>query len=290
MPKVSVLMPVYNAEEYVAKAVKSVIEQSYQDWELIIIDDNSSDSSGDICDMLSENDYRIKVFHMNDNLGISRAKNMAINKATGEYIAFCDDDDLMEKDTLLDNVEIAEKNNAEVVRWSYKTVKVDENDRVYAEIDCKCKDGIYLSREDIFENYRNVHTMLSCDWTGLYKRTLLDEHNILFNTDFKYGGEDTMFNIDIMRYVKNISMNNKSYYYWYLRKRHSTTAKHNSNFCYSMIKVAEAEKDIIINNCGSESMVLWEEYRNFYIKLLLNYAEYLPENEMKTVKIEINKL
>jgi len=288
MPKISVLMPVYNAETFVENAINSVLDQSYDNWELIIIDDNSTDLSGDICDRLAKTDTRIKVFHMSENLGISGAKNMAIKMSTGEYIAFCDDDDLMEKDTLSDNMEIALRNNSEVVRWSYKTIKVDENNHTYAEIDCKCMDGVYRDREEIFNSYRNVHTMLSCDWTGLYKKSLLDEHNILFPTDFKYGGEDTMFNVEILNYVNSMSMNSRSYYCWYLRKKHSTTTKHNTNFCYSMLKVAQAEKNIIISNCRDDGLFLWEEYREFYKKLLMDYTNHLSEKEKARVMTEID--
>lgn len=286
MAKVSVLMPAYNAEKYIAVAIDSVIKQSFKDWELVIIDDCSTDATGNICDGYASLDKRIKVFHMVQNGGISKSKNEALNRATGEYIAFCDDDDLMEENSLLDNMKFVEEYDPQIVRWSYKTIKEDEQGRIYQTIDCKCNEGIYLSVADIFENYRNVHSMLSCDWTALYKKTFLDECGIKFNENFKYGGEDTLFNIDTMSFVNRMVMNPNSYYNWYLRKKHSTTAKRNINFCDSMIEVARREKALIMKHC-SNGEELWREYRKFYRKIIIDYAQKLPIEEMNLINIAI---
>ena len=282
MCKVSILMPAYNAEQYISDAVVSIINQTFADWELVIVDDCSTDSTGKICDDFSYIDNRIKVFHMPSNFGISEAKNQALYKASGEYIAFCDDDDIMEKAALLDNMKLAEKYNPQIVRWSYKTVNVDENGCVTRIIDRKCEDGIYLKRGDIFSNYRNIHSMLSCDWTALYKRSFLNDNNILFNTKFRYGGEDTEFNINALRYAEKIVMNSNSYYNWYLRKGHSTTSRRNVNFCYSMIEVARKEHDLIMHNC-IDYKTIWMEYNEFYKKLILDYACNLKLEEKKSI-------
>lgn len=288
MPEISVLMPAYNAEQFVEKAIKSVIEQSFRDWELIIIDDCSSDNTGRLCDLYSFSDTRIKVFHMAKNCGISEAKNRALDKATGGYIAFCDDDDIMEIDALKDNLELAKKWDADIVRWSYKTIKVDETNEITDIIERKCESAVYNNRKAIFEDYKNVHTMLSCDWTALYKRNYISENNIRFNTNFKYGGEDTLFNIMTLNNVNKMIMNSKMYYNWYLRKKHSTTTKRDINFCYSMMEVAKKEHEVIMNNCinGKE---IWVEYEEFYRKLILDYSKRLSYEENELINIELNR-
>jgi len=282
MPKVSIIMPAYNAEKYISVAINSILSQTYTDWELIIVEDCSTDSTGVICDQYAKNDARIKVYHMSDNLGISEAKNQALYRASGEYIAFCDDDDMMEREALSDNMKLVQKYNPQIIRWSYKTVKVSENGDITGIIYRNCEDGIYLNRKEIFDNYKNVHSMLSCDWTALYKRSFLHEYNIVFNTNFKYGGEDTEFNIKALEHVEKLVMNSKGYYNWYLRKCYSTTAKRNINFCYSMIEVANKEHDLIIGNCVDFNNI-WDEYEEFYRKLILDYARNLQSKDREIV-------
>lgn len=92
MPKFSIIVPVYNVEKYIGECVESVLNQSFDDWELILIDDGSSDNSSSLCDMYAENDERIKAFHQK-NAGASAARNNGLDNAGGDYIIFLDSDD-----------------------------------------------------------------------------------------------------------------------------------------------------------------------------------------------------
>lgn len=96
---ISIVVPVYNVEKYIEKCVLSILNQTYEKFELLIVDDGSKDSSGEICDKLAENDVRIKVIHQ-ENKGLSGARNTAIDIAKGKYITFIDSDDYIEKDYL----------------------------------------------------------------------------------------------------------------------------------------------------------------------------------------------
>ena len=95
--KISVLIPVYNTEKYLRECVDSTISQTYSQLEIILVDDGSADNSGKICDEYAQNDKRVKVIHK-PNGGLSSARNVGIDKATGEYIAFVDSDDYLKKD------------------------------------------------------------------------------------------------------------------------------------------------------------------------------------------------
>ena len=97
MPKLSVIVPVYNAEKFIHKCIDSIVNQSFNDWELIIIDDGSPDNSGEICDEYAKVDKRIRVIHKK-NEGVSVARNIGIENATGEYVIFIDSDDYLEGD------------------------------------------------------------------------------------------------------------------------------------------------------------------------------------------------
>ena len=92
MPEISIIIPVYNTKDYVERCVRSVTGQSFGDWELILVDDGSTDGSGEICERLSEEDGRIRVIHQ-ENGGPSKARNAALDIAAGELLLFCDSDD-----------------------------------------------------------------------------------------------------------------------------------------------------------------------------------------------------
>lgn len=129
-PKISIIVPVYNSEKYLCRCIDSVLEQTYSDFELLLVDDGSKDNSGKICDEYATKDHRIKVFHK-ENKGVSSARNFGINVAIGEWVIFIDSDDYFTPKALYlllnaaidNNVFISsgnywfEKNN---VRWKFK--------------------------------------------------------------------------------------------------------------------------------------------------------------------------
>ncbi|HEL7541574.1 TPA: glycosyltransferase, partial [Enterococcus faecalis] len=97
MPKISIIVPVYNVEKYLEKCVRSILAQTFTDFELILVDDGSPDSSGAMCDQFAEQDERVKVIHK-ENGGLSDARNAGIEIATGEYLGFVDSDDYIADD------------------------------------------------------------------------------------------------------------------------------------------------------------------------------------------------
>lgn len=99
--QISIIVPVYNAEKFLVRCIDSILAQKYKNFELLLIDDGSKDSSGHICDLYAEKDARIRVFHK-ENGGVSSARNLGLEKAKGEWITFCDSDDYV-KDFWLDN-------------------------------------------------------------------------------------------------------------------------------------------------------------------------------------------
>ena len=96
MPSISVIVPVYQAEKFLKKCVESVVKQTFSDWELLLIDDGCTDASPEICDACAAEDDRIRVFHKKKNGGVSAARNLGLNEAKGDYIAFLDVDDRFE--------------------------------------------------------------------------------------------------------------------------------------------------------------------------------------------------
>ena len=119
---VSVIVTVYNSEKYISNAIKSIIDQTYKNLEIIVVDDGSEDASLDICYKYEEVDSRIKVFHK-INEGVSSARNFGLRKSTGRYICFLDSDDYYSKDFVLLMVNKQKENKSELVVCGYSTTK-----------------------------------------------------------------------------------------------------------------------------------------------------------------------
>ena len=122
MVKISVIMPVYNSEEYLEWAAESVLKQNLKEIELIMVDDGSKDKSGQICDILKAKDDRVKVIHQK-NQGISAARNNGMKAAQGEYIAFIDNDDAYVEGFLDKIYEYAKENDANILKYGYRVIE-----------------------------------------------------------------------------------------------------------------------------------------------------------------------
>lgn len=120
----SVIVPVFKVEEYIDKCIQSIQKQSYNDFELILVDDGSPDSCGNICDKYASKDKRIKVVHQ-ENMGLSGARNAGIRIATGEYICFVDSDDFIAEDYLLEFAKEIQNNGSEIVICGFTEIKGD---------------------------------------------------------------------------------------------------------------------------------------------------------------------
>lgn len=126
MPQISVIVPVYNVELYLHRCIDSLLSQTFTDFELILVDDGSTDKSGKICDQYAKKDSRIKVIHKR-NEGVSVARNTALEIASGQYTTFCDSDDYCLSMWLEDLINAMRKSNAGLVLSNYQEVDEDEN-------------------------------------------------------------------------------------------------------------------------------------------------------------------
>ena len=185
----SVIVPVYNTENYLNRCIDSIVEQTYNDIELILIDDGSTDKSGKICDLYLKKDKRIKVIHTK-NQGQSMARNIGLDVARGKYITFVDSDDWIEKKLYKKSIELLEKENADIVDYeckltkkyetsafnvdNYKILKEEKILEKYLEKGVKSKNApfspcrkIYLSR--LFNDVRFPNGKINEDIATIYK-------------------------------------------------------------------------------------------------------------------------
>lgn len=144
---VSIIMPAYNSELYISESIESIIKQTYTKWELIIVDDCSNDSTVEIVNQYSKKDSRIKWFQLDNNSGAAIARNLAIEKASGSYLAFLDSDDFWAEGKLLSQINFMEKNGFLFTCTSYQ--KVDENGRL---LNKEVKPELTNDYEDVLRN------------------------------------------------------------------------------------------------------------------------------------------
>lgn len=251
MPAVSVIMPVYNSKEYLKDAVKSVLRQTFTDFELILVDDGSTDGSGNLCDDFSKQDSRIKTIHKK-NGGICSARNAGIDAAYGEYIGFIDNDDEYDRDLLKESVGAMRDENVDWVRFSRKrctvyedgSVKTDSNGVVGIASEGKC---IVLRSDKLKGSYCKMKQAgaLYGIWNALFKRDIIENNKIRFDTEIRFGGEDWLFNIRYFSCVDSAAFLAKNLYIYNRRVTHSTSAKYDFNRIEAVLKVVKCESDMI---------------------------------------------
>lgn len=218
--KISIIMPVYNVEQYVGKAIESILGQTFTDYELLLVDDGTKDRSGEICDEYAGRDERIRVIHK-ENGGAPSARNTAIDLAKGKYVYFMDSDDWAEAHMLSDMYEMAEKEDAQLVVCGYyiDTYYGDKylSEKIFVD------DAIYRDAGSFRENtYRYFdRNMLYTPWNKLYRMEEIDRYQLRFpNTLW----DDFPFNLSYIRHVDRVVVSTRAYYHFIRARADSETS------------------------------------------------------------------
>lgn len=209
MELISVIVPIYNVEKYLENCIESIIEQSYEKLEVILVDDGSTDNCPNICDKYSKKDKRITVIHQ-ENRGLSSARNSGIDIANGKYLVFIDSDDAVEKDMILKMYNKLKEDESDLVICNYRIIdeigKFGESNSISS--------GVW-SKSDFWENYySNQLVFCVVAWNKLYKSEVFDSLRYPVG---KYHEDE--FVIDkIIETCNKISILNDSLYLYRIRK------------------------------------------------------------------------
>lgn len=178
MPKISIIVPIYNVKEYLDTCISSVISQSYRDFEVILIDDGSTDGSGKLCDKWEQLDKRIRVIHQ-DNGGASIARNTGINMAQGDFLIFLDSDDYWKSEKFLYYVASRLKiTNADVLCFNYEKIDKGKKSRAYFY---KTEDmPAYLVKKDSLKYQMEHGLWIACAWNKVIRRELFGNGQLYF--------------------------------------------------------------------------------------------------------------
>lgn len=239
-PVVSVIIPVYNTEKYLDKCISSIREQTYKNIEILLINDGSSDRSGEICDRHTTEDDRIQVVHIS-NHGVSHARNLGIQMASGKYLFFVDSDDYIDGEMIAEQVEAMENNCADLC-----VSELSQNNRASSF----CID--LNERCDLEMWFLLKKHLLFGPVVKLYRRDIVNAHRIVFPEDFSYG-EDLLFNLEYLRHIERICYVNRCYYHYVRENTQSLSQKVRWNaFENEMVLHVELKKWILERNLMTE--------------------------------------
>ncbi|QJX64180.1 glycosyltransferase [Niallia circulans] len=211
--KISVIVPIYNVENYLDKCIESILNQTYSNLEVILVNDGSPDNCGGICDNYASTDDRIKVVHKK-NGGLSDARNAGMSYATGEYISFIDSDDYIHLTFYETLINLMVKHNADIVQCGYEMVYEDKGSTIRKREETP-KESIYSGKNNILNNlYNNNYGKTVVVWNKLFKSNLFEE--VYFPKGKLH--EDEMTTYQILHQAEKFVITEKNLYYYLQRK------------------------------------------------------------------------
>lgn len=211
---ITIIVPIYNAEKYLVNCINSVINQTYKEWKLILINDGSTDNSLNICTDFSAKDQRIKVYSQ-VNKGQAAARNYGISKVQTPYVTFLDADDEISLDTLKENIKILLSNpEIECLQYPYYRAYNSPKQEIVSY-----KNELIVS--DFYKKWLSNKKISWMVWDKIFKVELFDK--VTFKEGIVY--EDNLFVADLLSVVKNIYLSDKGLYYYYHRLDSTTTSK-----------------------------------------------------------------
>jgi glycosyltransferase involved in cell wall biosynthesis len=215
-------MPVYNVEKYIKKSIESVLSQTFTDFELLLVDDDSPDNSGKICDEFAKKDSRIKVIHLPQNGGVANARNTVMNTVQGEYLCFLDSDDHFDKDMLEILADSVKRNPAQAVIFGLIEEYYDPMGQLKSTKTVTYKDKIITEQQELRETLLQLEAidLYGYPCNKMYQVDYLKESEAVFPR-MRFN-EDIIFNIDFFMDAKNCNTLKFAPYH-YVKHTGSTT-------------------------------------------------------------------
>lgn len=246
MEKVSIILPVYNAEATLERCIKSVINQKYKNIELIVVNDGSQDNSMNIIKKFIDIDERIKLIDKS-NEGVSKARNDGIKAANGKYIQFVDADDILNENITLELVQTLEEKMVDLAFCGYEIKYLDSKDIKYCGVD-----KVYYGRPDELLDHLFNQSLLFMIWNKLYKKELIKK---MFNVNLSLG-EDAIFNLDYLQSCAKVGSINLPLYSYQLSRNNGLHLKFSIDDFNTDILLYKKMKELAPNSSVSENIYI----------------------------------
>jgi len=289
IPRFSIIVPVYNAEDYLRRCLDSIINQTYPNIEIILIDDGSTDSSPSICDEYADKDERVVVIHkIND--GVSEARNDGLRKATGEYTIFVDNDDFIEKESCehFQNLLLAYP-EAEIIACGFRYIEFSSNQAFDFTVD-GFGDG-YLSGQELLNAQIVSNGGFRAPWMHIYQREYLLTNNFFFKKRL-YIDDDGYWKPIVLLSAKRCIISDFVYYSWFKRRgslSHQMTKEDKKKACYELMHLCLELEPVFINISDEELKArLYDNYISTYADCIFDGGLYNWSNRNIINKAFIN--
>lgn len=260
-PKVSVIIPAYNSEKYIGRCLDSILNQSFEDFEVLVINDGSKDRTGEIIQEYEKKDKRIRYFEQK-NMGVAKTRDKAIKLAKGDYVSFVDNDDYIERDYL---GKLLPTKNEEIIISGYK--RPDSNGHIKMKIELK--DGFWS------------RLLVIAPWAKIYRKDFIVNNKIKFLDN--NIGEDVFFNLIAMLTAKDVKILDYVGYNWFYNEKSVSNTKHK--------KYRESDIFKLLDSCYDEikkRKLLEDNYDMisfFFYRFIVWFLLYAAKGEKK-IEIE----
>lgn len=278
----SIIIPVYNVEKYIEQCIESILSQKYMNFELILVNDGSTDRSGEICEIYSKKDKRVITIHKK-NGGQSEARNCGLNKSKGKYIIFIDSDDYIANDNFLLDIHEKTKNDHDIILFKFKKYYDDKNS--FSNCSFSFKNALRKSNKgDILMSLVEDDAYYGSPWTKCIKKELLVSNNIEFQKGLL--GEDMDWYFYVVIKAQTISLLDESYII-YRQRAGSTTATYKLKNLVDYIEIMEKWSSEIKNSFEIDDKTkeaLLGALAKYYANLLIVYSRIRDANKIKYSK------
>lgn len=259
--KVSIVVPVYNVENYLKRCIESIINQTYQKIEIILVNDGSTDSSPEICNEFARMDNRIRVIHQK-NVGLSGARNTGINEATGNYIYFIDSDDYVKNNTIESLISLAREKKCDVVIGNGLRITGDNSNPIKKEF--KKSDFDLMHGIDYLVKAIQRDTYIACAWLNLYSLELIKKNQLYFKTGILH--EDEEWTPRVLLHAKRVSVSDEYNYMYVIRENSITTKGNRRKNAIDIIETCvDLEKLFSVIKDKSQRKILNSHLANIYM-------------------------
>ena len=278
---ISIIVPVYNVEKYLKKCVYSILNQSYKNLEVILVNDGSTDNSGKIYDELSREDSTIKVYHK-DNGGLSDARNYGVAKANGEYVGFVDSDDYIDQYMYENLYKAIRKYNTQIAECGI--TRVYKNNKLRPHYDGE-EYSLVVDREGYLKEYlenRKVYGAAVC------KLLSIDLAKVLKFPDGKVY-EDVFYTLELLKKVDKYTLISGNYYYYYIRGN-SITTKTFSSRDMDYIEIIDKIGEYTLNNYSKLKEKLFIRQGFAYLSIFNQIIQLNDYRQIPEYSILIGKL
>lgn len=307
--KLSVIIPVYNVESYLERCINSILKQNYNDYEIILINDGSTDNSLSICKKYADNFSNVRLVNQK-NQGSGFARNAGMKVAQGKYLYFCDPDDYLEEG-FFDIVNEYIEKKPELIIFSYWD-EFEKNGKPYKRQLVQIEENQYLSKTEFRDSFNELYSkyLLHTLWNKVYSSDFLKRNNIIF-TDAPMG-QDTRFNLSLYPLLTTVQLVKTPYYHYISNRIGSSTTKYRINRVelqleeVKMLKetlermdktneglINKVKTDILLDNCSRiTNSDISKEKKIDFINILLNKEafETILDDNYNNERVTLNLL